>query len=76
MMKIYASTLAAKPYWHDYCLIRNSEAYQAVASNISGSTLVALFEDVSEELDKKYHDDKAHVKDALEKDHCCIDIHV
>lgn len=33
--------------------VKDSEAYEAVASNTSGSTPKDLFEDVTEELDKK-----------------------
>lgn len=66
---IAAGTLTAKTYWRDYCLmVRNSAAYQAVASNISGSKPMDLFEDVSEELEKQYHEDKARVKDALKSE--------
>lgn len=33
--------------------VKDSEAYEAVASNITGSTPKDLFEDLTEELDKK-----------------------
>lgn len=33
--------------------VKDSEAYEAVASNTSGSTPKDLFEDVTEELEKK-----------------------
>ncbi|GFP87572.1 pre-mRNA-processing protein 40a [Phtheirospermum japonicum] len=62
-------TLTAKTYWRDYCQkVKDSEAYEAVASNISGSTPKDLFEDVVEELEKKYDEDKAHIKDALKQE--------
>lgn len=35
------------------CKVKESEAYEAVATNTSGSTPRDLFEDVAEELEKK-----------------------
>ncbi|XWS24079.1 hypothetical protein CRYUN_Cryun28dG0070100 [Craigia yunnanensis] len=59
-------TLTAKTYWRDYCLkVKDLPQYLAVASNTSGSTPKDLFEDVTEELDKQYHEDKIHIKDAM-----------
>ncbi|XP_022870866.1 pre-mRNA-processing protein 40A-like isoform X2 [Olea europaea var. sylvestris] len=61
-----SGTLTAKTHWLDYCkMVRDSEAYQAVASHTSGSTPKDLFEDFVEELEKKYEDDKASTKDML-----------
>ncbi|CAA3022543.1 pre-mRNA-processing 40A [Olea europaea subsp. europaea] len=61
-----SGTLTAKTHWLDYCKkVKDSEAYQAVALNTSGSTPRDLFEDVVEELEKKYDDDKARIKDML-----------
>ncbi|KAL8492170.1 hypothetical protein ACS0TY_023705 [Phlomoides rotata] len=66
---IAAGILTAKTHWRDYCQkVKDSEAYEAVASNTSGSTPKDLFEDVTEELEKKYDEDKAHVKDALKQE--------
>ncbi|KAF7850345.1 hypothetical protein BT93_L5602 [Corymbia citriodora subsp. variegata] len=63
---ITVGTLNAKTLWHDYCLkVKDTSEYQAVASNTSGSTPKDLFEDVMEELEKQYHDDKTRVKDAM-----------
>ncbi|KAG8390973.1 hypothetical protein BUALT_Bualt01G0139400 [Buddleja alternifolia] len=73
---IAAGTLTAKTHWRDYCQkVKDSEAYEAVASNTSGSTPKDLFEDVAEELEKKldilllfgwqYDEDRARIKDAL-----------
>ncbi|CAA0809070.1 Pre-mRNA-processing protein 40A [Striga hermonthica] len=62
-------TLTAKTHWRDYCQkVKDTDAYEAVASNISGSTPKDLFEDVAEELEKKYDEDKAHIKDALKQE--------
>ncbi|GER31113.1 pre-mRNA-processing protein 40A [Striga asiatica] len=62
-------TLTAKTHWRDYCQkVKDNDAYEAVASNISGSTPKDLFEDVAEELEKKYDEDKAHIKDALKQE--------
>ncbi|KAI3685869.1 hypothetical protein L6452_35130 [Arctium lappa] len=63
---VISGTLTAKSQWRDYCQkVKESVAYQAVASNTSGSTPKDLFEDVAEELEKKYHEDKTRVKDAM-----------
>ncbi|XP_062212478.1 pre-mRNA-processing protein 40A-like [Phragmites australis] len=59
-------TLTARTWWRDYCTqIKESHAYLAVASNSSGSTPKELFDDVMEELDKQYQDDKAQIKAAV-----------
>lgn len=59
-------TLTAKTYWRDYCLkVRDLPQYLAVASNTSGSTPKDLFEDVTEELEKQYHEDKTRVKELM-----------
>ncbi|CAI9777197.1 unnamed protein product [Fraxinus pennsylvanica] len=63
---IASGTLTAKTHWLDYCKkVKDFEAYQAVASNTSGSKPKELFEDVVEELEKKYEGDKARIKDML-----------
>lgn len=63
---VNSGTLTAKTQWRDYCQkVKESVAYQAVASNTSGSTPKDLFEDVAEDLEKKYHEDKTRVKDAI-----------
>uniref|UniRef100_A0ACD5TB50 Uncharacterized protein n=1 Tax=Avena sativa TaxID=4498 RepID=A0ACD5TB50_AVESA len=59
-------TLNAKTHWREYCAqVNDSHAYLAVASNMSGSMPKELFEDVMEELDKQYQDDKTLVKDEV-----------
>jgi pre-mRNA-processing factor 40 len=59
-------TITAKTRWRDYCSqIKDSQAYLAVASNTSGSTPKELFDDVIEELDKQYLDDKTRVKEVV-----------
>ncbi|KAM7280753.1 hypothetical protein ACFE04_007887 [Oxalis oulophora] len=63
---VAAGTLTAKTHWLDYCFkVKDSPQYDAVASNTMGSLPKDLFEDVVEELDKQYHDDKTRVKDAI-----------
>nr|XP_043636190.1 pre-mRNA-processing protein 40A isoform X3 [Erigeron canadensis] len=63
---VISGMLNAKTQWCDYCQeVKASVAYEAVASNTSGSTPRDLFEDLVEELDKKYHEDKTRVKDAI-----------
>jgi len=61
-----AGILTAKTLWRDYLMkVKEHGSYQAVASNTSGSTPKELFEDVLEELDKQYHEDKARAKDIM-----------
>ncbi|KAI3848770.1 hypothetical protein MKX03_011384 [Papaver bracteatum] len=63
---VAAGDLTAKTHWRTYCMkVKDLPAYMAVASNTSGSTPKDLFEDVAEELEKQYRDDKTRVKDAL-----------
>ncbi|XP_022941011.1 pre-mRNA-processing protein 40A-like [Cucurbita moschata] len=63
---ITAGVLTAKTFWRDYCLkVKELPQYQAVASNISGSTPKDLFEDVLKELKTKYHKEKAQIKDVM-----------
>ncbi|KAF9675781.1 hypothetical protein SADUNF_Sadunf09G0068500 [Salix dunnii] len=58
--------LTAKTSWRDYHLkVKDLHAYVAVASNASGSTPKDLFEDVSEELQKQYHEDRTWIKDVV-----------
>ncbi|KAJ1397275.1 FF domain [Sesbania bispinosa] len=45
--------------------VKDLPAYLAVASNTSGSTPKDLFEDVAEELEKQYHEEKSRIKDAV-----------
>ncbi|XP_042492761.1 pre-mRNA-processing protein 40A-like isoform X2 [Macadamia integrifolia] len=59
-------TVTAKTHWRDYFIkVKDSPAYTAVSSNTSGSTPKDLFEDVVEELEKKYHEDKSRIKDGM-----------
>ncbi|KAE8008160.1 hypothetical protein FH972_004700 [Carpinus fangiana] len=63
---VTAGILTAKTHWRDYGVkIKDLPAYLAVASNTSGSTPKELFEDVLEELEKLYHEDKTRIKDAV-----------
>ncbi|XP_038715339.1 pre-mRNA-processing protein 40A isoform X2 [Tripterygium wilfordii] len=63
---VASGTLTAKTRWHEYCLkVRDLPQYQAVASNTSGSTPKELFEEVTEDLDKQFHDDKTRIKDSM-----------
>ncbi|MCE0482049.1 hypothetical protein HAX54_040383 [Datura stramonium] len=70
---IAAGTLTAKTSWRDYCqMVKESVAYEAVTSNTSGSTPKDLFEDVAEELEKQYHEDKIRVKDVVKSEKITI----
>lgn len=63
---VSAGVLTSKTHWRDYCMkVKDSPAYIAVASNTSGSTAKDLFEDVVEELEKQFLEDKAQIKDAM-----------
>uniref|UniRef100_A0A1D1XH56 Pre-mRNA-processing factor 40 A n=1 Tax=Anthurium amnicola TaxID=1678845 RepID=A0A1D1XH56_9ARAE len=63
---IATGVLTAKTHWRDYCLkVKDSPPYVTVSSNTSGSTPKDLFEDVAEELEKQYHEDKSRIKDAM-----------
>ncbi|KAK7291040.1 hypothetical protein RIF29_05900 [Crotalaria pallida] len=64
---VAAGILTAKTQWREYCLkVRDLPQYQAVASNSPGSsTPKELFEEVAEELENQYHDDKTLVKDII-----------
>ncbi|RDX79895.1 Pre-mRNA-processing protein 40A, partial [Mucuna pruriens] len=63
---VAAGILTAKTQWREYCLkVRDLPQYQAVASNTSGSTPKDLFEDVAEDLEKQYHEDKTLIKDTI-----------
>ncbi|KAJ7966494.1 pre-mRNA-processing protein 40A [Quillaja saponaria] len=63
---VAAGTLTAKTRWHDYCSkVKHLPQYLAVASNTSGSTPKDLFEDVAEDLEKQFHEDKIRIKDAV-----------
>ncbi|KAK1319755.1 Pre-mRNA-processing protein 40A [Acorus calamus] len=63
---VSAGILTAKTHWREYCMkVKDLPPYQAVSSNTSGSTPKDLFEDVAEELERQYYDDKTRLKDAL-----------
>ncbi|MED6197708.1 hypothetical protein PIB30_059195 [Stylosanthes scabra] len=63
---VAAGILNAKTQWREYCLkVRDLPQYQAVSSNTSGSTPKDLFEDVVEDLENQYHEDKTLVKDII-----------
>ncbi|XP_019165292.1 PREDICTED: pre-mRNA-processing protein 40A-like isoform X3 [Ipomoea nil] len=59
-------SLTVRTHWRDYSMkVKDSPAYLAVTSNTTGSTAKDLFEDVVEELEKQYLDDKARIRDAV-----------
>ncbi|KAK2968921.1 hypothetical protein RJ640_018613, partial [Escallonia rubra] len=63
---VASGTLTAKTHWRDYCMkVKDLPAYLAVSSNTSGATAKDLFEDVVEELEKQFLEDKARIKDAV-----------
>ncbi|KAK9946355.1 hypothetical protein M0R45_011824 [Rubus argutus] len=61
-------TLTAKSQWRDYCMkVKDLPQYEAVALNTSGSTPKDLFEDVAEDMEKQFTEDKGRVKDAMKQ---------
>ncbi|XP_074279208.1 pre-mRNA-processing protein 40A isoform X1 [Silene latifolia] len=63
---ILIGAITAKTNWREYSAkVKESEAYLAVAHNTSGSTPKDLFEDLVDELQNQYHDDKRRVKEAM-----------
>ncbi|KAL5705076.1 hypothetical protein ACHQM5_023422 [Ranunculus cassubicifolius] len=61
-----AGILTAKNHWRDYHeKVKDLPAYVAASSNTSGSTPKELFEDVAEDLQKQYDDDKTRIKDSI-----------
>lgn len=63
---IMAGIITAKTHWRDYCSkVKDVPAYIAVSSNTSGATAKDLFEDVVEELEKQFIEDRAQIKDVI-----------
>ncbi|CAL0300387.1 unnamed protein product [Lupinus luteus] len=63
---VAAGILTAKTNWRDYhSKVKDLPAYIAAASNTSGSIPKDLFEDVVEELEKQYNEEKSRIKDAV-----------
>ncbi|XP_073028401.1 pre-mRNA-processing protein 40A-like [Primulina eburnea] len=58
--------LAANTHWRDYCTkVKDMPAYLAVSSNTSGSKAKDLFEDVIDDLEKQYLEDKEKIEGAI-----------
>ncbi|KAJ9567002.1 LOW QUALITY PROTEIN: hypothetical protein OSB04_002968 [Centaurea solstitialis] len=63
---IASGMLTSKTHWRDYCIkVKDLPAYLAVSSNASGATPKDLFEDVIEELEKQYVEDRDQIKEAV-----------
>lgn len=63
---IASGMLTSKTHWRDYCIkVKDLPAYLAVSSNSSGATPKDLFEDVIEELEKQYLEDRDQIKEAV-----------
>ncbi|KAI3673052.1 hypothetical protein L6452_39162 [Arctium lappa] len=63
---IASGMLTSKTHWRDYCIkIKDLPAHLAVSSNSSGATPKDLFEDVIEELEKQYLEDRDQIKEAV-----------
>ncbi|KAL9244749.1 hypothetical protein vseg_018484 [Gypsophila vaccaria] len=62
-------TLTAKTVWREYhSKVKDLSAFQAVSSNSSGSTPKELFEDVAEELNKKFEEARTWIKDTVKSE--------
>lgn len=63
---IASGMLTSKSHWREYCMkVKELPAYLAVASNSTGATPKDLFEDVIEELEKQYIEDRDQIKEAV-----------
>lgn len=63
---IASGMLTSKSHWRDYCTkVKDLPAYLAVSSNVSGATAKELFEDVIEELEKQYLEDRDRIKESV-----------
>ncbi|KAL6514633.1 hypothetical protein OROGR_020212 [Orobanche gracilis] len=61
--------LTAKSHWRDYCVkVKDAPAYTAVSSNTSGFTAKDLFDDVIEDLEKQYLEDKEKIDEAIKNE--------
>ncbi|XP_078168020.1 pre-mRNA-processing protein 40A [Carex rostrata] len=71
---VATGVLTAKTRWHEYCMqVKHTKQYTLVAENTSGSTPKDLWEDIFEELDKQYNEDKARVKEAMKLGQITLD---
>lgn len=58
--------LTANSHWRDYCMkVKDAPAYLAVSSNTSGSTAKDLFDDVIDDLEKQYMEDKERIEETI-----------
>ncbi|KAL0412637.1 UNVERIFIED_CONTAM: Pre-processing protein 40A [Sesamum radiatum] len=63
---VASGILTANSHWRDYCMkVKDAPAYLAVSSNTSGSTAKDLFDDVIEDLEKQYMEDKERIEEAI-----------
>nr|XP_043607467.1 pre-mRNA-processing protein 40A-like [Erigeron canadensis] len=63
---IASGMLTAKTHWRDYLIkVKDLPAYFAVSSNTNGATPKDLFDDVIEELEKQFIDDRDRIKEAV-----------
>ncbi|XP_073118808.1 pre-mRNA-processing protein 40A-like isoform X2 [Henckelia pumila] len=61
--------LTASTHWRDYCTkVKDTPAYLAVSSNTSGSKAKDLFEDVIDDLEKQYLEDKEKIEGAIKNE--------
>ncbi|PIN03896.1 Spliceosomal protein FBP11/Splicing factor PRP40 [Handroanthus impetiginosus] len=61
--------LTANTHWRDYCMkVKDAPAYLAVSSNTSGSSAKDLFDDVIDDLEKQYLDDKEQIEEAIKNE--------
>ncbi|KAL7082566.1 hypothetical protein ACP275_14G107200 [Erythranthe tilingii] len=59
--------LTANTHWRDYCMkvVKDAPAHLAVCSNTTGSTAKDLFQDVVDDLEKQYSEDRENIEAAM-----------
>lgn len=61
--------LTAKSHWRDYCIkIKDAPAYLAVHSNTTGSSAKVLFDDVIEDLQKQYAEEREKIEEVIKNE--------
>ncbi|KAL3651725.1 hypothetical protein CASFOL_004727 [Castilleja foliolosa] len=66
---VSSGILTAKTHWRDYHnKVKDAPAFMAVSSNTAGSTAKHLFDDVLEDLEKQYLEDKEKIEEAIKNE--------
>ncbi|EPS71108.1 hypothetical protein M569_03648, partial [Genlisea aurea] len=63
---IASGIISVDSHWRDYAMkVKDSPAYNSVSLNTSGPTAKDLFEDVIDDLEKQYMEDKASIEEGM-----------